>query len=173
MEAPNKLGDQGAIHTYSLVKCQYYWNGMNKDIRKHIDHCTICHKEKTKVQIYPLEMTDIPESPFDEIAIYLVTECETYSSGNKHILSIIDHLTGWPEAFPIADKSADTIVSTSISHYLPVHMCPRYILLDKGTEIKNHLMDQVLQQLSIDCIFVPFPPSEQQKTRSLSQVSKI
>ena len=56
-------------------------------------------------------MTDIPDRPFDKIAIDLVTECETSTSGNKHILTIIDHLTGWPEAFPILDKSADTIVS--------------------------------------------------------------
>ena len=78
-------------------------------------------------------MTEIPESPFDKITIDLVTECETSSSGNKHILTIIDHLTGWPEAFPIPDKSADTTVSTFINQYLPLHMCPRYILSDKGT----------------------------------------
>ena len=80
-------------------------------------------------------------------------ECETFTSGNKHILIIINHLTGWPEAFPIPDKSADTIVSMFINHYLPVHMCPRYILSDNGTEFKKQLVDQSLQQLSIDCIF--------------------
>ena len=73
-------------------------------------------------------------------------------TGNKHILTIINHLTGWPEAFPIPDKSADTIVTTLINQYLPVHMCPRYILSDNGTELKNGLMDQVLQQLGIDRI---------------------
>ena len=83
----------------------------------------------------------------------LVTECVTSTSGNKHILTIIDHLTGWLEAFPIQDKTTDTIVSTFINYYLPVHMCPRYILLDNGIEFKNQLMDQVLQQLSIDYIF--------------------
>ena len=54
-------------------------------------------------------MTEIPDRPFDKIAIDLVTECETSTSGNRHILTIINHLTGWPEAFPIPDKSADTI----------------------------------------------------------------
>ena len=71
------------------------------------------------------------------MAIELVTECETSNSGNKHILTIIDHLIGCPEAFPIPDKLADTIVSTFINHYLPVHMCSRYILSDNGTEFKK------------------------------------
>ena len=67
---------------------------------------------------------EILDRPFDKIAIDLVTECKTSTSGNKHILTIMGHLTGWPEAFLIPDKSADTIVSRFINKYLPVHMCP-------------------------------------------------
>ena len=100
-------------------------------------------------------MTEIPDRPFDKIAINLVTDCETSTSDNKNTLTIIDHLTGWPETFPIHDKSADTIVATFINEYLPVDMCPIYILSDNGTEFKNSLMDQVLQQLGIDRIFSP------------------
>ena len=104
-------------------------------------------------------MTEIPNRPFDKIAIDLITECETSTSENKYILIIIDHLPGWPEAFPIPDKTADTIVSIFINEYLPVHVCPRYILLDNRTEFKNSLMDQALQQLGIDRIFsVPYHP---------------
>ena len=69
-------------------------------------------------------MTKIPDRPFDKIAIDLVTECKMSTSGNKDILPIIDHITRWSEAFPIHDKSADTIVSTFINEYLPLHMCP-------------------------------------------------
>ena len=98
-------------------------------------------------------MTEIPDRPFDKIAIDLVAECETSTSGNKHILTIIDHLTSWPEAFSILDKSADTIVLTFINKYLPIHMYPRHILSDNGTDFKNTLMDQVLKQLGIERIF--------------------
>ena len=109
---------------------------------------------------------EILDRPFDKIAIDLVTECETSTSGNKHILTIIDHLTGWPEAFPIPDKSANTIVSTFINKYLPVHMCPWYILLDNGMEFKNNLMNQVLQQLGIDRIFLaPYHPQSNSKLK--------
>ena len=128
VEAHNKLGHQGNSCMYCLIERQHYCKGINKDIRKYIANCILCQREKVKVQHYPLQMMEIPERPFDRIASDLVTECETSTSGNKHILTIIDHLTGWPEAFPIPDKSADTIVSTFINEYLPVHMCPWYIL---------------------------------------------
>ena len=98
-------------------------------------------------------MTAIPDRLFDKIAIDQVTECKTSNLGNKHILTIIDHLMGWIEAFLIPDKSADTIVSTVINQYFPVHMCPRYILSDNGMEFKNNIMDQVMKRLGIDRIF--------------------
>ena len=95
LEAHDQLGHQGATHTkYCPIKCQYYWKGMNEDIRKYIANCTLYHREKAKVQSYSLQMTEIPERPFDKIVIDLVTECDTSTSDNMHILTIIDHLTG-------------------------------------------------------------------------------
>ena len=54
VEAHVKHGHQEATHSYLLIKCQYYWKGMNKDIRKYIANCTLCSREKAKVQSYPL-----------------------------------------------------------------------------------------------------------------------
>ena len=153
VEAHDKLRHQGVTHTYCLIKHQYFWKGMNRDIWKYIASCTLCQREKAKVQLYPLQMTEILERLFDKIIIDLVTECVISTSGNKHTDIIIDHRmagsfynTGW---------ICRTIVSTFINYYLPVHMCPRYILSDNGTEFMNQLMDQVLQQLRIDHIFSP------------------
>ena len=42
VEAHNKLGHQGNSCTYCLIKRQYYWKGMNKDIRKYIANCRLC-----------------------------------------------------------------------------------------------------------------------------------
>ena len=136
LEAHDKLEHQANTLTYCLIICQYYWKDMNKDIRKYLANCTLCCREQTKVQAYPLQMMDVPDRPFYKITIDLVTECKTSTSGNEHILTIIGHLMGWLEAFPIPDKSADTIVSIFINHYSPVHMCPRYILSDNGTEFR-------------------------------------
>ena len=50
VEAHNKLGHQENSHTYCLIKRQYYWKGMNKDIRKYIANCILCCREKAKGQ---------------------------------------------------------------------------------------------------------------------------
>ena len=67
---------------------------MNKDIWNYIANCVLFRQEKVNVQQYPLQMTEIPDRLFDKIAIDLVTDCKTSTSGNKHILTIIDHITG-------------------------------------------------------------------------------
>ena len=43
-------------------------------------------------------------------------------------------------------------------------MYPRYILSDNGTKFKNQLIDKVLQQLGIECIFsAPYHPQSNGK----------
>ena len=59
VEAHNKLDHQGNSCTYCLIKRQYCWKGMNKDIRKYIANCILCQREKAKVQHYPLQMMEI------------------------------------------------------------------------------------------------------------------
>ena len=93
-EGHDKLGHQGVNRTYHLVKCQYYWKGMKEDICKYINNCALCKRENARTQVYPLQMTDIPDRPFDKIAIDLVSDLNISASENQHILIIIDHLTG-------------------------------------------------------------------------------
>ena len=54
IEAHDKLGHKGVNRTYHLVKCQYNWKGMSKDIHKYINNCALCKREKTNTQVYPL-----------------------------------------------------------------------------------------------------------------------
>ena len=53
-------------------------------------------------------------------------------------------------------------------------MCPRYILSDNGTELKNNLMDQVLKQLGIERIFsAPYHPQSNGKLEVLHKYLKL
>ena len=82
---------------------------MNKNIHKYIANSALCHREKAKIQNYPLQMMKIPDRPFDKIAIDLVTECETSTSGNKHILTIIDHCNRMARGIPYTRQIWQTL----------------------------------------------------------------
>ena len=120
IEAHDKLGHQGVNRIYNLVKHQYYWKGMSKEIHEYINNCALCKREKTKTWVYSLQMTDIPDRPFNKIGIGLVSDLNISASGNQHILTIIDYLMEWLETLPIPDKKVDTIVHIFINNYLPI-----------------------------------------------------
>ena len=48
VEAHDKLGHQGNNHTYCLIKHQYYWKAMNKDIRKSLETASFADKTKPR-----------------------------------------------------------------------------------------------------------------------------
>ena len=57
----DKSGYQNINRTYNLIKWQYYWKGMNKDICKYIANCMVYKREKANIQMYPLQITHIPD----------------------------------------------------------------------------------------------------------------
>ena len=80
----------------------------------------------------------VPNWSFDKIAIDLVRHLKVSKAGNQHNLTIIDHLTGWLEAFPIPNKKADTIVYTFINitflfTCLPDSYC---LIMEQSSKIK-------------------------------------
>ena len=118
-------------------------------------------------------MMEIPDRPFDKITMDLVTDFTESNKGNKHILTIIDLLTGWLEAILIPNKSANTITKAFIRHYLPRHLCPRFILSENGTEFKNQTFDRVTKDLGIERIFsAPYHPQSNGKLETFHKFLK-
>ena len=141
---------------------------MAKDVKDYIQRCPACRQDEARVQSYPLHMMEIPDKPFDKIAMDLVMDFMESSKGNKHILTIIDLLTGWLEAIPILNKFADTITKAFIRHYLPRHMCTWFILSDNGTEF-----NKVTKDLGIERIFsAPYHPQSNGKLETFHKFLK-
>ena len=151
---------------------QYYWKGTNKDIRKYINQCALCCREKAKSSSLPSMYDRHSRMSFWKDHHRFSHRMQNLPFRQQTHSHLIDHLSGWPEAFPIPDKSADSIVTTFINQYLPVNMWPRYIPSDNGTEFKNHFMDQVLQQLGIEHIFsTPYHPQINRKLEVFTNTS--
>jgi transposase InsO family protein len=75
---------------------------------------------------------------------------------NTYVISFVDWYSGWPEAFPVSDKSADTIAQLLIDEILPRHGIPLWIVTDNGSENVNKVIGEMLAELNIHHVVTSF-----------------
>ena len=67
----------------------------------------------------PVLETDIPHYLFQKISLDILRPYGPTDRGNCYILSFVDWLTGWPEAFTIPDKRVRTVSDIILSKIFP------------------------------------------------------
>ena len=82
-----------------------------------------------KLTKYQLQTTEIPRKPFAKVSVDLTVELPVSHSGNKNILLMTDHLTGWPIATDIPDKEATTVANAIYKDLIISPWLPRNITL--------------------------------------------
>ncbi|XP_037773447.1 uncharacterized protein K02A2.6-like [Penaeus monodon] len=65
------------------------------------------------------------------------------TSGNRYVLSIVDHLTRYLQLIPLPCKSAETVAEAFINNFVTLFGPPRVIQMDNGSEFCNRLFQQV------------------------------
>ena len=60
-----------------------------------------------------------------------------------------DFLTKWPFAFPMADQETQRIAELLVTEVIPLFGVPGALLLDRGTNLLSHLMQDIYKLLDI------------------------
>ena len=161
----------GPDKTYKLITSKYHWVGLYRDVLSHIDKCVPCKERMLKQHSTPLQEMDKVTYPFQKVGIDTCGPYPTTLQGNRYILTIVDIYSGWPEAFAIPDKSAETIANIILDELIPRHSCPVTIVTDNGTEFKNSVMETLCQNLNIKHIFTStYHPEGNGKTERFHRV---
>ena len=145
-EIHDHFGHFGIGKTYSLVKRYYYWRKMIEHIQAHVNSCSPCRREKLQGEKYQLQTTEIPKKAFAKVSVDLTLELPVSHSGNKNILVMTDHLTGWPIATAIPDKDANKVANAIYKDLVLAHDCPEILLSDNGKELTNDLLAYVCEE---------------------------
>ncbi|GBP40882.1 hypothetical protein EVAR_88943_1 [Eumeta japonica] len=61
----------------------------------------------------------------------------TTTDDYKYLLTIIDRCTGWPEAFPMKDISADSVAKVILEGWIARYGCPSKLTSDQGNNSKE------------------------------------
>ena len=84
-----------------------------------------------------MQKSQLPRFPFDKIAIGTTGPHPTSYNGNKYLMTVMDLLTLYPEAYQVHDRSAEIVAKVLTDKLICTHSCPITILSDNGTEYKN------------------------------------
>ena len=143
-------GHMDVQKTFDSIRQKYYWPNLFKEINKYVSECTICQTRSLQKIRPPLQETDIPPYPMAKLSLDLSGPYPTSLSGNKYIIAFVDWYSGWPEAFAVPDKTADTVADLIIEQIYPRFGCPLQIVSDNGTENVNKVMKETIAKLKID-----------------------
>ena len=143
-------GHMGVQKTFNSIKRKYYWPNLFKELNQYVSMCTICQTRSLQKIKQPLQETDIPPYPMAKMSLDLSGPYPTSMSGNKYIIAFVDWFSGWPEAFAVPDKTADTVAHLLIEEIFPRFGCCLQLVSDNGTENVNKTVKETLESLRID-----------------------
>ncbi len=92
-----------------MIKDDEHWKGITSIIFDYVKECVKCNHRNLQTIRAPLGILSPPRMCFVKIAIDLVGPPIETEGGHQYVLTVVDHFSGFLEAFPIQDKQATTI----------------------------------------------------------------
>ena len=145
-------GHLGASKTYNKILNHFFWPLIKTDVSNFCRSCHTCQmvrKPNQKIPRAPLHPIPAFEEPFSRVIIDCVGPLPKTRSGNEFLLTIMCASTRFPEAIPLRNIKAKTIVRALIKFFTLVGL-PKSIQSDQGSNFMSGLFQQVMSELNID-----------------------
>ena len=141
-------GHLGQERTYERIRQRFWWIGMWTKVKEWVQSCEECQRRKNPKhnktgKLIPIYVT----RPWEKIAIDIIGPLPRSNKGNLYILTIIDYFTKWPEAFPMNNKSAETVARIIVKEVFTRHGTPEHIITDRGTQFMGQLFEKISELL--------------------------
>lgn len=135
---------KGIRETADKIRQLYKWKNMYKEITEFIIACPTCQLSKfdRKNRTQTLNVRESPNKPFEVLSVDL------FFFDNKKMLTIVENLTKFAQAYIISDKTPETIIN-KLKVYFSLFGIPKRIMSDHGGEFKNKKINIFCESLNI------------------------
>ena len=144
-----RLGHMGIDKVFYSIRRQYYWKGLYTDVLRHVTKCTTCKERNLTGVKPPLQEMDLPPFPWAKCGVDTCGPFPKTLSGNVYIVTFVDWYSGWPEAFCVPDKSAETMAQLLLEEVFPRTGSFLCLVSDNGKEFTAEAFESVLKELNI------------------------
>ncbi|BHF80208.1 hypothetical protein SprV_0702333200 [Sparganum proliferum] len=128
----HNLSHPGSRATDKLVSDRFVWPGMHKDLKAWTRACIGCQRRKIQRHSKaPIGTLPGPGARFIHVHLDIVGPLPL-SNGCSYLLTCVDRFTRWPEAIPLPDIAAPTVIKALLSRWVAIFDAPSTITSDRG-----------------------------------------
>ena len=114
----DNAGHMAAEKTSSLIRCEYFWLNMVRDVINYCRSCGPCARNRPSPShaCAGLTLSSQPQEPWQKIAMDIKGPFgrKPTKRGNRYVLVLVDLLTHTAEMIPTPDKSAKTVANAIV-----------------------------------------------------------
>ncbi|XP_055997762.1 uncharacterized protein LOC125654613 [Ostrea edulis] len=144
-------GHLAVSRTTARIQSEFYWPGINSDIRRFVQSCDVCQRtiSKGKVSKVPLDKMPLIDEPFKRVAVDIVGPLHPPTDkGNRFILTLVDYATRYPEAIALSGIDTERVAEALLEMFSRIGI-PQEILTDMGSQFTSGLMMEVSRLISM------------------------
>ncbi|XP_071824592.1 uncharacterized protein [Apostichopus japonicus] len=145
-------GHLGIRKTHDRILNHFWWPTLRKDVSEYCRSCHTCQvvgKPNQKVPAAPLKPIPAFDEPFSRVIVDCVGPLPKTKSGNQYLLTIMCASTRFPEAIPLRNIKAKTIVK-ALTKFCTLVGLPKSIQSDQGSNFTSGLFQEVMYELGIE-----------------------
>jgi hypothetical protein len=148
------MGHPGIANTYALLRRDFWWPNMKKDVEEYVRGCATCQANKVNTHqitpaLFPIE-TDPNAHPFEVVSMDFITKLPK-SGGYDTILTITDHDCTKAAVFIPCNETIDAkgVAALYLRHIYPHFGLPRRIISDRDPRFTSSFARNLCKTLDI------------------------
>ena len=132
-------GHMGINKTREKILNHFYWPNVRKDVAEFCRSCHACQmvgKPNETIPKASLKLVPAVEEPFSRIIVDCIGPLPKTRSGNQYLLTIMCATSRFPEAIPLRNIKAKTVVKALTKFFTLVGL-PSSIQSDQGSNFMS------------------------------------
>ncbi|PAA72660.1 hypothetical protein BOX15_Mlig029664g1 [Macrostomum lignano] len=138
----------GVEKSKSILREQFWWPQMDRDIADYIGRCNVCNAYKSRNKNFRHSWPE-PDNPWERVHIDFAGPIE-----GKYLLIIVDAHSSYPEVFITSDMKADTVISR-LRRLFSQQGVPKCLVSDNGPSFVSEAVTGWLTQIGCSHITTP------------------
>ena len=146
----HEQGHFGVDRTCEQLRQRTYWYGWKNTVKTELGCCANCLEYfRGKPPPQPGLQPVVCRAPWGRVAIDITGKHPKSRNCYEYILTVMNYVTKWAQAYPIRDHKATTVARVLLENCVMRLGMPEEIISDQGPEFEGELFIELCKSLNV------------------------